>query len=123
MLRADGFDDRNDERSSNTSNAPLSIPAFPPVGNPEPFSLRSSAVGSRWARTLIFHPLHPTFRNMSTSTQKPILLSGAGLSSLLLARAPLSPSIPFEIYERDTFFDERGQGYRLRLSAEGIDAV
>jgi 2-polyprenyl-6-methoxyphenol hydroxylase-like FAD-dependent oxidoreductase len=57
------------------------------------------------------------------TSQKPILLSGAGLSSLLLARALLSHSIPFEIYERDASFDVRGHGYRLRLSEEGIDAV
>jgi 2-polyprenyl-6-methoxyphenol hydroxylase-like FAD-dependent oxidoreductase len=56
-------------------------------------------------------------------TLRPILISGAGLASLLLARALLSHAIPFEIYERDASVDVRGQGYRLRLSAEGIDAV
>ncbi|RSH94762.1 hypothetical protein EHS25_004568 [Saitozyma podzolica] len=60
---------------------------------------------------------------MFTSAQKPILISGAGLSSLLLARALLSHSIPFEVYERDDSIYKRAQGYRLRLSAEGIDAI
>ncbi len=56
-------------------------------------------------------------------SQKPIILSGAGLASLLLGRGLLSHGIPFIIYERDASIDVRGQGYRLRLSAEGIDAV
>lgn len=56
-------------------------------------------------------------------SDKPILISGAGLASLLLARALLSHNIPFEIYERDASVDVRGQGYRLRLSEEGINAV
>lgn len=56
-------------------------------------------------------------------SDRPILLSGGGLASLLLARALLSHNIPFHIYERDASVDVRGQGYRLRLSEEGIDAV
>ncbi|KAF8208923.1 hypothetical protein K438DRAFT_1754712 [Mycena galopus ATCC 62051] len=56
-------------------------------------------------------------------TQKPILISGGGLSSLLLAQALLRHGIPFEIYERDSSFDIRGNGYRLRLSTEGLDAI
>jgi 2-polyprenyl-6-methoxyphenol hydroxylase-like FAD-dependent oxidoreductase len=56
-------------------------------------------------------------------SDRPILISGAGLASLLLARALLSHKIPVEIYERDASVDVRGQGYRLRLSEEGIDAV
>lgn len=55
--------------------------------------------------------------------QKPILISGAGLSSLLLARSLLRSSIPFFVYERDQSISFRGQGYRLRLSAEGLDAI
>ncbi|KAJ6489210.1 hypothetical protein C8R47DRAFT_1125364 [Mycena vitilis] len=55
--------------------------------------------------------------------QKPILISGGGLSSLLLAQALLRHKVPFEIYERDASFDIRGQGYRLRLSNEGLDAI
>ncbi|KAH8659363.1 hypothetical protein BGZ60DRAFT_415109 [Tricladium varicosporioides] len=60
---------------------------------------------------------------MAASTQKPILISGAGLSSLLLAQSLLRASIPFRIFERDASISFRAQGYRLRLSAEGLDAI
>ena len=60
--------------------------------------------------------------NMSTP-QKPILLSGAGISTLLLARVLLRNSISFRIYERDASLAFRGQGYRLRLSTEGLNAI
>lgn len=55
--------------------------------------------------------------------QKPILISGAGLASLLLARSLLRSHIPFRVFERDASLSSRGQGYRLRLSSEGLDAV
>lgn len=54
---------------------------------------------------------------------KPILISGGGLSSLLLGQSLLGAKIPFRILERDASFIFRAQGYRLRLSAEGLDAV
>ncbi|KAM3439495.1 hypothetical protein NHJ13734_003727 [Beauveria thailandica] len=54
---------------------------------------------------------------------KPILISGGGLSSLLLGQSLLRSKIPFQILERDSSFIFRAQGYRLRLSAEGLDAV
>jgi len=60
---------------------------------------------------------------MASSNQKPILIAGAGLSSLLLAQSLLRSKIPFLIFERDTSFSFRAQGYRLRLSAEGLDAI
>ncbi|KAG9241050.1 hypothetical protein BJ878DRAFT_545633 [Calycina marina] len=60
---------------------------------------------------------------MATKNQKPILISGGGLASLLLAQSLLRSSIPFTIFERDSSISFRGQGYRLRLSAEGIDAI
>jgi len=56
-------------------------------------------------------------------TQKPILISGAGLASLLLARSLLRSNIPFQVFERDASLTFRGQGYRLRLSSEGLDAI
>lgn len=56
-------------------------------------------------------------------SQKPILISGAGLASLLLARSLLRSHIPFQIFERDASLSFRGQGYRLRLSTEGLDAI
>lgn len=58
-----------------------------------------------------------------TMTQRPILISGAGLASLLLAQSLRRSGIPFRIYERDASLDFRGQGYRLRLSNEGLDAI
>ena len=60
---------------------------------------------------------------MATSTQKPVLISGAGLSSLLLARSLLRAGIPFLVFESDSSISFRAQGYRLRLSAEGLDAI
>lgn len=56
-------------------------------------------------------------------TPKPILISGGGLASLLLARSLLRYKIPFHIFERDASMSSRGQGYRLRLSSEGLDAI
>ena len=60
---------------------------------------------------------------MAASTRKPILISGAGLSSLLLGQSLLRASIPFLIFERDSSISFRAQGYRLRLSSEGLDAI
>ncbi|KAF2494949.1 FAD/NAD(P)-binding domain-containing protein [Lophium mytilinum] len=60
---------------------------------------------------------------MALSTRKPILISGAGLASLLLAQSLLRASIPFLIFERDSSFSFRAQGYRLRLSSQGLDAI
>lgn len=56
-------------------------------------------------------------------TQRPILISGAGLASLLLAQSLKRSNIPFQIFERDASLTFRGQGYRLRLSNEGLDAI
>lgn len=58
-----------------------------------------------------------------TGSRKPILISGAGLASLLLGQRLLRASIPFLIFERDSSFTTRAQGYRLRLSSEGLDAI
>ena len=60
---------------------------------------------------------------MAASTRKPILISGAGLASLLLAQALLRAGIPFLVFESDSSISFRAQGYRLRLSAEGLDAI
>ncbi|KAI9151386.1 Dual O-methyltransferase/FAD-dependent monooxygenase CTB3 [Paramyrothecium foliicola] len=57
------------------------------------------------------------------SASKPILISGSGLASLLLAQSLRLSNIPFKIFERDSSFIFRAQGYRLRLSAEGLDAI
>ena len=57
------------------------------------------------------------------STPKPILIAGAGIASLLLAQSLRLANIPFRIFERDASFSFRAQGYRLRLSSQGLDAV
>lgn len=56
-------------------------------------------------------------------TTKPILISGGGIASLLLAQSLRRSNIPYRIFERDTSFTFRAQGYRLRLSQEGLDAI
>lgn len=57
------------------------------------------------------------------ATTKPVLISGAGIASLLLAQSLRLSNIPFRIFERDSSFIFRAQGYRLRLSTEGLDAI
>ncbi|KAK0613963.1 hypothetical protein B0T14DRAFT_438844 [Immersiella caudata] len=57
------------------------------------------------------------------ASTKPILISGGGIASLLLAQALRLADIPFKIFERDASFVFRAQGYRLRLSNEGLDAI
>ncbi|PSN65492.1 FAD/NAD(P)-binding domain-containing protein [Corynespora cassiicola Philippines] len=56
-------------------------------------------------------------------TAKPILIAGAGIASLLFARSLLRSKIPFLIFERDASIIFRAQGYRLRLSNEGLAAI
>ena len=66
---------------------------------------------------------HRHSSTMISSPQKPVLISGAGLASLLLAQSLRHSGIPFHIYERDASISTRAQGYRLRLSTEGLDAI
>ena len=60
---------------------------------------------------------------MASTARKPILISGGGLASLLLGRSLLRSKIPFQIFERDNSLAFRAQGYRLRLSTQGLDAI
>src|SRR5438477_12019270 len=57
------------------------------------------------------------------SFAKPVLISGAGLGGLLLAQSLHSHRIPFKLYERDTDGSSRSQGYRLRISVDGLTAL
>ena len=57
------------------------------------------------------------------ATPKPVLISGAGISGLLLAHSLRSNKIPFVMYERDKGIAVRAQGYRLRISTDGINAL
>src|SRR3954464_8562917 len=59
----------------------------------------------------------------SMSSAKPVLISGAGLGGLLLAQSLRSHSIPFKLYERDADGSSRSQGYRLRISVDGLTAL
>ena len=54
---------------------------------------------------------------------KSVLIAGAGIASLLLARSLRRSNIPFLVFERDASIVFRAQGYRLRLSADGLDAI
>ncbi len=56
------------------------------------------------------------------SSAKPVLISGAGLGGLLLAQSLRSHRIPFKLYERDDG-SSRSQGYRIRISVDGLNAV
>ena len=68
--------------------------------------------------------LVPSFPHMTmASQQKPVLIAGGGIASLLLAQSLYRNKIPFQLFERDASPVFRGQGYRLRLSAEGLDAI
>ncbi|KAJ8111739.1 hypothetical protein OPT61_g5738 [Boeremia exigua] len=60
---------------------------------------------------------------MSSTTPKPILISGAGVASLLFAKSLHRQKIPFIVYERDASIVFRAQGYRLRISDIGLDAI
>ncbi|KAF1968650.1 FAD/NAD(P)-binding domain-containing protein [Bimuria novae-zelandiae CBS 107.79] len=54
---------------------------------------------------------------------KPVLISGGGIASLLLASTLQRSNIPFIVFERDASPIFRAQGYRLRLSNEGLNAI
>jgi 2-polyprenyl-6-methoxyphenol hydroxylase-like FAD-dependent oxidoreductase len=76
-------------------------------------------------RPVCWLPPSPKNRSfaMASGSRKPILISGSGLASLLLAQSLRQSSIPFLIFERDASISFRAQGYRLRLSKEGLDAI
>ena len=59
-----------------------------------------------------------------TIESRPILIIGAGVSGLCLAEGlRKNTKIPFRIFERDPSLHARSQGYRVRVSGEGIEAL
>ncbi|KAF2089002.1 2-polyprenyl-6-methoxyphenol hydroxylase [Saccharata proteae CBS 121410] len=54
---------------------------------------------------------------------QPVLISGAGLSGLLLAQGLKQASIPFRMFERDPCIGHRPQGYLIRIHGDGITAL
>ncbi|CAJ2505879.1 Uu.00g000090.m01.CDS01 [Anthostomella pinea] len=55
--------------------------------------------------------------------ETPILIIGAGVAGLALAQGLFKHDIPFRIFERDGSFHARTQGYRVRISEDGIEAM
>lgn len=53
----------------------------------------------------------------------PVLIIGAGVGGLCLAQGLKEGNIPFKLFEQDQRHDFRTQGYRLRVSSEGICAL
>jgi len=52
-----------------------------------------------------------------------VIIIGAGIAGLALGQALKKHEIPFRIYERDRDSHTRSQGYRVRISDEGIEAL
>jgi 2-polyprenyl-6-methoxyphenol hydroxylase-like FAD-dependent oxidoreductase len=57
------------------------------------------------------------------SIPSPVLVAGAGVSGLALAQGLVKRGIDVRIFERDPENDTRTQGYRFRISQEGINAL
>ncbi|KAF2173598.1 hypothetical protein M409DRAFT_48553 [Zasmidium cellare ATCC 36951] len=54
---------------------------------------------------------------------EPIIVIGAGISGLALGQGLRKHSIPFRIFGRDERLDSRAQGYRFRLSDQGVQTL
>lgn len=68
----------------------------------------------------------PTLLNPSFTISRmslPVLIIGGGLGGLLLAQGLKTHNIPFQLFERDCAIGARNQGYRIRISDDGIEAL
>lgn len=55
---------------------------------------------------------------------RPILIIGAGVSGLCLASGlRKNTALPLRVFEKDSSLHARSQGYRFRVSGEGIGAL
>ena len=52
-----------------------------------------------------------------------VLIIGAGVAGLSLAQGLRKAKIPFHVFEKDSNSDYRAQGYRIRVSSEGVSAL
>jgi hypothetical protein len=59
----------------------------------------------------------------TTSSDNPVLIVGAGIGGLCLAQALKKSGIDFRVFERDPTLDHRPQGYRLKIEADGQQAL
>ncbi|KAJ5180700.1 hypothetical protein N7492_003910 [Penicillium capsulatum] len=53
----------------------------------------------------------------------PVLIIGSGLGGVCLAQALHKNHIPFKLFEQDQRHNLRTQGYRLRITGEGVSAL
>lgn len=53
----------------------------------------------------------------------PVLIIGSGLGGVCLAQFLHKNKIPFKLFEQDARHDLRTQGYRLRISEDGVSAL
>lgn len=62
-------------------------------------------------------------KTVKVSKNKPIVISGAGLSGLCLAQGLLREGFEVQIYERDSSAHARKQGYRITIDEKGAKAL